>query len=62
MADSESNLARAERQAALVVRLAMAGRRREAEEAQQQLATLEQSLRLAQEHLRRLRETARLKR
>ena len=73
MADLESNLARAERhvregmkrverQAALVVRLAIAGRRREAEEAQKLLATLEESLRLAQEHLRRLREAARLKR
>jgi hypothetical protein len=73
MADSEANLARAERhvregmkrverQAALVVRLAMAGRRREAEAAQKLLATLEESVRLAQEHLRRLRAAARLER
>lgn len=70
MAEPESNLARAEhhvregmrrveRQAALVVRLAMAARRREAEEAQRLLATLEKSLQLAQEHLRGLREAAR---
>jgi hypothetical protein len=73
MAEPEAKLARAEhhvregmrrveRQAALVVRLAMAGRRREAEEAQKLLATLEESLRLAQEHLRKLREAARLRR
>jgi hypothetical protein len=53
---------RVERQAALVVRLAMEGYRQEAKKAQELLSVLEESLRLAQEHLRKLREAARLKR
>lgn len=61
MAERESRLVRAEcrvregmkrvgRQANLVVRLAVAGRLREAKEAQKLLSALEESLRLAQEH------------
>ncbi|MGH9770500.1 MAG: hypothetical protein ACRD4Q_02175 [Candidatus Acidiferrales bacterium] len=72
MAEPESALARAERQmregmtrverqANLVVRLAVTGRQREAKEAQKLLSTLEESLRLAQAHLRVLREVARRK-
>ena len=72
MAELETNLARAERhvregmrrverQANLVVRLAMKGRLREAKEAQKLLAMLQKSLQLAQEQLRRTREAARRK-
>ena len=72
MTEPESSLAQAERhvregmkrverQANLVVRFTRAGRQREAKEAQKLLSTLEESLRLAQAHLRRLREAARRK-